>query len=187
MVELFNRQMLEKQTVDHQRDPHLHGQNHHCPPPGPAHQPKLNLPRGRGADATRPGTFDNTTTLAVLECQSPNKSNREFSTTKAHTPTSLRYQLTNRRTSLANSQFSARVPQTKPWTESSFHRGPHQKTPPKRTPCQGPDRAKFATSVNNVYFAMRRPCIRPITMNSSVGVYTTDFQHTPTFPFNYSG
>ncbi|KAM0953516.1 putative laccase [Dioscorea sansibarensis] len=166
---------------------------------------KANVPNAKFLMAARPyatglGTFDNTTTAAILEYHLPNttsspssssSSNKTLPLLKPNLPalndTAFAANFSSRLRSLASLQFPANVPQTV-HKKFFFTVGLGTSPCPKNQTCQGPNGTKFAASVNNVSFALPTTAIlQAYFFNKSKGVYTTDFPDNPLFPFNYTG
>ncbi|KAI3923450.1 hypothetical protein MKW92_028765 [Papaver armeniacum] len=149
--------------------------------------------------ATGPGTFDNTTTAAILEYEHPtSKKNKTTSNTKSFpvfrptlpeiNDTSFATKFSNTLRSLASIRFPANVPK-KINRRFFFTVGLGTNPCPKNQICQGPtNTTKFAASMNNVSFTMPTTALlQAHFFNQSKGVYTTDFPSNPVFPFNYTG
>ncbi|KAH7678120.1 Laccase protein [Dioscorea alata] len=164
---------------------------------------KANVPNAKFLMAARPyatglGTFDNTTTAAILEYHLPNttsssssSSNKILPLLKPNLPvlndTTFAANFSSRLRSLASLQFPANVPQTV-HKKFFFTVGLGTSPCPKNQTCQGPNGTKFAASINNVSFALPTTAIlQAYFFKQSKGVYTTDFPDNPLFPFNYTG
>ncbi|XP_042477010.1 laccase-17-like [Macadamia integrifolia] len=145
---------------------------------------------------TGQGTFDNSTTIGILEYESPPSSPR-FSIKKLPlfkpslpnlTDTSYATNFTSRLHSLATTQFPAKVPQKV--DKSFFFTVGLGTTPcPKNQTCQGPmNGTKFSSGMNNISFVLPSVAIlQAHYFGQSKGVYTTDFPTKTPKPFNYTG
>ncbi|XP_058109584.1 laccase-17-like [Magnolia sinica] len=145
--------------------------------------------------ATGNGTFDNSTTVGLLEYQRPNSSNtvgmNKLPLFRPSLPplndTSFATNYTNRLRSLANAQFPANVPQTVD-RRFFFTVGLGTHPCPKNQTCQGPNGNKFAASVNNVSFVLPTTALlQAHFFGQSNGIYNTNFPNNPLIPFNYTG
>ncbi|KAI0498332.1 hypothetical protein KFK09_021573 [Dendrobium nobile] len=149
--------------------------------------------------ATGLGTFDNTTTSAVLQYQPNNLSTPQLPTNHTSTmlfkpvlpalnDTAFASNFTSRLRSLASPQFPVIVPHSvdkKFFFIVSLITNPC----PKNQTCQGPNDTKFAASVNNVSFSLpaSSSLLQAHFFGKSKGVYTTYFPVNPLFSFNYTG
>ncbi|KAF7143474.1 hypothetical protein RHSIM_Rhsim05G0194500 [Rhododendron simsii] len=149
--------------------------------------------------ATGPGSFDNSTTAAILQYQhrshlssttSPAKNTKLlllkpkfpfFNNTKFATIFSKKI------LSLANSKFPANVP--KRVDRRFFFTVGLGLTPCAKTQnCQGPNNTRLTASINNVSFVQPNTALlQAHFFNKSKGVYTTDFPANPLVKFNYTG
>ncbi|KAJ4972903.1 hypothetical protein NE237_006077 [Protea cynaroides] len=141
------------------------------------------------------GTFDNSTTLGILEYESPLTSSvGSIKILKLFKPTlptlndtSFAAIFASKFRSLATAQFPANVPQT---VDKHFFLAVSLGTIqcPKNQICQGPSNSsKFAASMNNVSFVLPTTALlQAHFFGKSKGVYTTDFP-TSSLPFNYTG
>ncbi|XP_058109586.1 laccase-17-like [Magnolia sinica] len=145
--------------------------------------------------ATGNGTFDNSTTVGLLEYQRPNSSNtvgmNKLPLFRPSLPplndTSFATNYTNRLRSLANAQFPANVPQTID-RRFFFTVGLGTHPCPKNQTCQGPNGNKFAASVNNVSFVLPTTALlQAHFFGQSNGIYNANFPNNPLIPFNYTG
>ncbi|PKU72796.1 laccase-10 [Dendrobium catenatum] len=149
--------------------------------------------------ATGLGTFDNTTTSALLQYQPNNLSTPQPPTNRTSTllfkpvlpslnDTAFASNFTSRLRSLASPQFPAVVPRSVD-KKFFFTVGLGTNPCPKNQTCQGPNGTKFAASVNNVSFSLpaSTSLLQAHFFGKSKGVYTTDFPANPLFPFNYTG
>lgn len=140
---------------------------------------------------TGQGTFDNTTTAAILEYEGTSNSNSPVllkPTLPAINDTAFTANFSAKFRSLANSQFPAQVPQKV--DKSFFFTVSLGSSPcPKNQTCQGPNNSsKFAASMNNISFALpSRAMLQSYFSRKSNGVFTSDFPSTPLIPFNYTG
>ncbi|KAJ4979049.1 hypothetical protein NE237_009829 [Protea cynaroides] len=156
------------------------------------------LPNATFFMAARPyftglGTFDNSTTVGILGYESPSpifsiKNLPLFKPTLPNlTDTSSATNFTKRFRSLASTQFPAKVPQ-KVDKSFFFTIGMGTSPCPQNQTCQGPNGAKFASSVNNISFVFPTVGIlQAHFFGQSKGVYTTDFPTKTLVPFNYTG
>lgn len=150
---------------------------------------------------TGQGTFDNSTTVGILEYKQP-KGDISASQLRPlgikgiplHKPslpslndTPFAANFAGNLRSLANDQFPANVPR-KVDKRFFFTVGLGTNPCPTNQICQGPNGAKFAASINNVSF------IQPTTallqshfFGQSYGVYNPDFPSNPPNEFNYTG
>nr|AAB17192.1 laccase [Liriodendron tulipifera] len=162
------------------------------------HYPNATFFMGARPYATGLGTFDNSTTVGLLEYQKPNSSHSSNAVGMKQLPlfrpslpslndTAFAANYTKRLRSLANAQFPANVPQT--INKSFFFTvGLGSEPCPKNQTCQGPNGTKFAASVNNVSFVMPTTALlQGHFFGQSNGVYTANFPTNPQFPFNYTG
>ncbi|KAF4392407.1 hypothetical protein G4B88_005366 [Cannabis sativa] len=141
--------------------------------------------------------FDNTTSAGILEYEFPNPNLtipwhklQLMNPTVLHdqNDTSFATKFSNKLRSLANSQFPTNVPK-KIDKHFLFTVGlgtspcQHSKT------CQGPNGAKFASSVNNISFVLptTTSLLQAHFLGQSKGVYSPDFPSVPLYPFNYTG
>ncbi|OUZ99275.1 Multicopper oxidase [Macleaya cordata] len=161
---------------------------------------KPHLPNATFLMAARPyatglGTFDNSTTAAILEYHhsntSKNSMKKKLPILKPTLPllndTSFATKFTNKLRSLANAQFPANVPKTID-RHFFFTVGLGSNPCPQNQTCQGPNGTKFAASVNNVSFTLPTTALlQAHFFKQSKGVYTTDFPTNPLFKFNYTG
>ncbi|MFQ6669240.1 hypothetical protein Gotur_034567, partial [Gossypium turneri] len=143
--------------------------------------------------STGQGTFDNSTTMAVLEYEHPfKKPSKNPTLIQPNLPqindTQFVSNFTMKFRSLANDEFPANVPKTVD-KRFFFTVGLGTSPCPKNTTCQGPTNStKFAASVNNVSFTLPSVAIlQAYYFGQSNGVYTTDFPVEPMVPFNYTG
>ncbi|XP_043719005.1 laccase-17-like [Telopea speciosissima] len=163
---------------------------------------KPNYPNATFFMAARPyvtgvGTFDNSTTIGLLEYESPLTSSvgsikklQLFKKTilPSINDTSFAANFAKKFRSLATAQFPANVPQTVD-KRFFFTIGLGTTPCPKNQICQGPtNRTKFAASVNNVSFVLPTTALlQAHFFGQSKSVYTTDFPTTSPVPFNYTG
>ncbi|XP_077236898.1 laccase-17-like [Tasmannia lanceolata] len=143
------------------------------------------------------GTFDNSTTTAILEYLKPNSTTssnvniKKLPLLKPTLPllndTSFASNYTKKLRSLANAQFPANVPQTVD-KRFFFTVGLGANPCPTNQTCQGPNGTKFSASINNVSFVLPTTALlQAHFFGQSNGVYTTDFPNSPLMPFNYTG
>ncbi|KAL0911733.1 hypothetical protein M5K25_019893 [Dendrobium thyrsiflorum] len=149
--------------------------------------------------ATGLGTFDNTTTSALLQYHPNNLSTPQPPTNHTSTllfkpilpslnDTAFASNFSSRLRSLASPQFPAVVPRSVD-KKFFFTVGLGTNPCPKNQTCQGPNGTKFAASVNNVSFSLpaSSALLQAHFFGKTKGVYTTDFPVNPLFPFNYTG
>ncbi|XP_043726101.1 laccase-17-like [Telopea speciosissima] len=148
------------------------------------------------------GTFDNSTTVGILEYEHPTTSSSSSSlpTSIKNLPlfkpplpslndTSFVTKFTKRFRSLATTTFPANVPQTVD-RHFFFTVGLGTTPCPKNQTCQGPtNTTKFSGNINNVSFVLPNRALLQTHFfgQSSKGIYTTDFPKSPLIPFNYTG
>ncbi|XVF76654.1 hypothetical protein PTKIN_Ptkin13bG0283900 [Pterospermum kingtungense] len=156
--------------------------------------PNASFLMAAGPYFTGRGTFDNSTTVGILEYEHPpyHESSKNLTLLKPILPpinaTGVVANFTGKFRSLANSKFPANVPKNVD-KKFFFTVGLGTSPCPKNTTCQGPNNSsKFAASVNNVSFTLPSVAILQAYYNGqSNGVYTTDFPTQPLIPFNYTG
>ncbi|XP_031276856.1 laccase-17-like [Pistacia vera] len=145
--------------------------------------------------ATGPATFDNTTTIGILEYEPPSpvsqNKNKKFPLLKPALPklndTNFAMKFSKKIRSLATAKFPANVPK-KVDRRFFFTVGLGLNPCPKNQTCQGPNNTKLAASVNNVSFVQPNVALlQAHFFKKSKGVYTTDFPVNPPFKFNYTG
>lgn len=141
------------------------------------------------------GTFDNSTTVGILEYEDPSHHNHKPSKNLTiiqpvlppTNATGFVANFTGKFRSLANAKYPANVPKTVD-KKFFFMVGLGTNPCPKNTTCQGPNNSsKFAASVNNVSFQLPTIAILQAHYFGQNGVYTTDFPTQPLIPFNYTG
>ncbi|KAK8632961.1 hypothetical protein V6N13_013817 [Hibiscus sabdariffa] len=143
---------------------------------------------------TGQGTFDNSTTVGILEYEHPtiHKSSKNLTLMQPTLPsinaTGFVANFTGKFRSLADAKFPANVPKMVD-RKFFFTVGLGTSPCPKNTTCQGPNNSsKFAASVNNVSFSFPSVAmLQAYYFGQSNGVYTTDFPTQPLIPFNYTG
>ncbi|KHG14663.1 Laccase-4 [Gossypium arboreum] len=145
--------------------------------------------------ATGPATFDNTTTIGILEYEksaSASKSNHKNSPLlKAKLPqfndSSYAMKFQRKFRSLATAKFPAKVPKNVD-RRFFFTVGLGILPCSKNQTCQGPNNTRPAAAVNNVSFVQPNiALLQAHFFNKSKGVYTTNFPTNPPFKFNYTG
>ncbi|KAJ4849173.1 Laccase-17 [Turnera subulata] len=138
------------------------------------------------------GTFDNSTTLGILEYKHQPSKSKQFPSFKPSLPpindTGFVANFSSKFRSLANAKFPANVPQTVD-RKFFFTVGLGTHPCPKNTTCQGPtNTTKFAASINNISFALPSVAmLQSYYFGQSNGVFTSDFPQNPPNPFNYTG
>ncbi|XP_057864360.2 laccase-17 [Cryptomeria japonica] len=138
---------------------------------------------------TGSGTFDNSTTVGILEYISNSISSSPLMkpTLPALNDTSFAANFSQKFRSLASKKFPAAVPQTVD-RKFLFTVGLGLNPCPKGQTCQGPNGTKFAASINNISFVLPTTALlQAHFFRQSKGVYTTSFPNNPPFPFNYTG
>ncbi|XP_020580718.1 laccase-10-like [Phalaenopsis equestris] len=167
----------------------------HAHPPSPSPSPSALFLIAARPYATGQGTFDNTTTSAILhyhDLSSPPTNHTSPLLLKPILPslndTAFAANFTSRLRSLASPQFPAIIPRSVD-KNFFFTVGLGTNPCPKNQTCQGPNGTKFAASVNNVSFLLpaSNALLQAHFFGQSKGVYTTDFPANPLFPFNYTG
>ncbi|KAB2013616.1 hypothetical protein ES319_D09G168500v1 [Gossypium barbadense] len=145
--------------------------------------------------ATGPATFDNTTTIGILEYEksaSASKSNhKNLPLLKAKLPqfndSSYAMKFQRKFRSLATAKFPAKVPKNVD-RRFFFTVGLGILPCSKNQTCQGPNNTRPAAAVNNVSFVQPNiALLQAHFFNKSKGVYTTNFPTKPPFKFNYTG
>ncbi|KAG8483976.1 hypothetical protein CXB51_023224 [Gossypium anomalum] len=145
--------------------------------------------------ATGPATFDNTTTIGILEYEksaSASKSNhKNLPLLKAKLPqfndSSYAMKFQRKFRSLATAKFPAKVPKNVD-RRFFFTVGLGILPCSKNQTCQGPNNTRPAAAVNNVSFVQPNiALLQAHFFNKSKGVYTTNFPTNPPFKFNYTG
>lgn len=145
---------------------------------------------------TGQGTFDNSTTVGILEYEPPENHKLHIKKLPLFKPTlppsinstNFVTNFSQKFRSLANSKFPANVPQ-KPDRKFFFTIGLGTNPCPANTTCSGPtNKTMFAAAINNVSFVMPSTAIlQSYFSGQSNGVYTTNFPTNPVHPFNYTG
>ncbi|KAL4295640.1 hypothetical protein GQ457_12G009780 [Hibiscus cannabinus] len=145
--------------------------------------------------ATGPATFDNTTTIGILEYEksvSASKSNnKKLPLLRAKLPqfndSNYAMKFNRKIRSLATAKFPAKVPK-KVDRRFFFTVGLGILPCSKSQTCQGPNNTRPAAAVNNVSFVQPNiALLQAHFFNKSKGVYTTNFPTNPPFKFNYTG
>ncbi|KAK1320290.1 Laccase-17 [Acorus calamus] len=141
--------------------------------------------------ATGLGTFDNTTTAAILEYHpNPNSGNilKQLPLLRPKLPA---LNDTAFATSFVSKLRSLNKPQVPTSIDKRFFFtvGLGTSPCPKNHTCQGPNGTKFAASVNNVSFALptTTDLLQAYFFGKSAGVYKPNFPIDPLHPFNYTG
>ncbi|KAK8540160.1 hypothetical protein V6N12_046451 [Hibiscus sabdariffa] len=144
---------------------------------------------------TGQGTFDNSTTVGILEYEHPlghKTHSKNLTLIRPSLPpinaTSFVANFTMKFRSLASVKFPANVPKNVD-KKFFFTVGLGTSPCPQNTTCQGPNNSsKFAASINNVSFTLPSVAIlQAYYYGKSNGVYTRDFPAQPLSPFNYTG
>ncbi|XP_065853546.1 laccase-17-like [Euphorbia lathyris] len=141
---------------------------------------------------TGAGTFDNTTTAAILQYQTPKNHTHKVETfllkpiLPALNDTPFAFTFSSKFRSLATPEYPANVPKT---VEKRFFFtvGLGTSPCPKNQTCQGPNGTKFAASVNNISFELPNSAMLQSYYFKLNGVYSTDFPVKPVVPFDYTG
>lgn len=141
--------------------------------------------------ATGPATFDNTTTIGILEYEKSGSSNnnRKLPLLKPKLPqfndSSYALKFSRQIRSLASAKFPAKVPK-KVDRRFFFTVGLGLLPCSKSQNCS--NNTRLAAAVNNVSFVQPNTALlQAHFFNKSRGVYTTDFPTNPLFKFNYTG
>lgn len=142
---------------------------------------------------TGTGTFDNSTTVGILEYHHPPNHIKKLPLIKPTLPpvfnsTGIVANFSSKFRSLANAKFPANVPKTVD-RKFFFTVGLGTNPCPKNTTCQGPtNTTKFAASINNVSFALPSVALlQSYYFGQNNGIFTTNFPQNPPKPFNYTG
>ncbi|KAH9295175.1 hypothetical protein KI387_038763, partial [Taxus chinensis] len=139
---------------------------------------------------TGTGTFDNSTTVGILEYGSnltASNSSISFPALPALNDTSFAANFSLKIRSLGSKKFPAAVPQ-KVDRQFLFTVGLGLNPCPKGQTCQGPNGTKFAASVNNISFVLPTAALlQAHFFGHSKGVYNSTFPDNPPFLFNYTG
>ena len=145
--------------------------------------------------ATGPASFDNTTTIGILEYQksasASNSNNKNLPLLKAKLPqfndSTYAMKFSKKIRSLATAKFPAKVPK-KVDRRLFFTIGLGILPCSQNQTCQGPNNTRPAGAVNNVSFVQPNiALLQAHFFNQSKGVYTTNFPTNPPFKFNYTG
>ncbi|KAK1270572.1 Laccase-17 [Acorus gramineus] len=141
--------------------------------------------------ATGQGTFDNTTTAAILEYHPNPNSGNSLKQLPLLRPKLPSLNDTAFATSFVSKLRSLNKPQVPTNIDKRFFFtvGLGTSPCPKNHTCQGPNGTKFAASVNNVSFALptTTDLLQAYFFGNSVGVYKPNFPIDPLHPFNYTG
>ncbi|KAK8632959.1 hypothetical protein V6N13_013815 [Hibiscus sabdariffa] len=145
--------------------------------------------------ATGPASFDNTTTIGVLEYEksasASRSNNKNIPLLKAKLPqfndSTYAMKFNQKIRSLASRKFPAKVPK-KVDRHFFFTVGLGILPCSKNQTCQGPNNTRPAAAVNNVSFVQPNTALlQAHFFNQSKGVYTPKFPTNPPFKFNYTG
>ncbi|MBA0561936.1 hypothetical protein Golob_018727 [Gossypium lobatum] len=145
--------------------------------------------------ATGPATFDNTTTIGILEykksASASSSNNMNIPLLKAKLPqfndTTYAMKFNQKIRSLATRKFPVKVPK-KVDRRFFFTVGLGILPCSKNQTCQGPNNIRPAAGINNVSFVQPNTALlQAHFFNRSKGVYTTNFPTNPPFKFNYTG
>ncbi|KAJ4979836.1 hypothetical protein NE237_010616 [Protea cynaroides] len=160
---------------------------------------KPHVPNATFFMAARPyftglGTFDNSTTVGILEYEHPTSLSSSIKKLPLFRPplpslndTAFATNFTKRFRSLATTTFPTKVPLTVD-QRFLFTVGLGTNPCPKNQTCQGPNGTKFSANINNVSFVLPSTALlQTYFSGQSNGVYTTDFPDSPLNPFNYTG
>ncbi|KAK1298776.1 Laccase-17 [Acorus calamus] len=141
--------------------------------------------------ATGLGTFDNTTTAAILEYHHHPNSISHLKQLPLLRPKLPSLNDTAFAASFVSKLRSLNKPQVPTNIDKRFFFtvGLGTSPCPKNHTCQGPNGTKFAASVNNVSFALptTTALLQAYFFGKSVGVYKPNFPIDPLHPFNYTG
>ncbi|XP_072954582.1 laccase-2-like [Typha angustifolia] len=139
---------------------------------------------------TGQGTFDNTSTAAVLDYHKLYNSKMPLlkPTLPSFNNTAAVTNFTSNLRSLDSVSFPANVPRHID-RRFFFTVGLGTSPCPANQTCQGPNGTKFAASVNNISFVLPNSTamLQAHYFWQTKGVYTTNFPDYPLFPFNYTG
>lgn len=137
-------------------------------------------------------TFDNTTTIAILEYKSASCSNKNGPFSRAILPALPAFNDTA--TSTAFTAGIRGLSQVNVFTtvdENLYFTvglGLINCTNPNSPRCQGPNGTRFTASMNNVSFVLpRTTSLMQACYQNIPGVFTTDFPPVPPLQFNYTG
>ncbi|XVE61915.1 hypothetical protein DITRI_Ditri06bG0076400 [Diplodiscus trichospermus] len=145
--------------------------------------------------ATGPASFDNTTTIGILEYEksasASHSNNKNLPLLKAKLPqfndSTYAMKFNQKIRSLATAKFPAKVPK-KVDRRFFFTVGLGILPCSQNQTCQGPNNTRPAAAVNNVSFVQPNiALLQAHFFNQSKGVYTTNFPTNPPFKFNYTG
>ncbi|KAK1320286.1 Laccase-17 [Acorus calamus] len=140
--------------------------------------------------ATGLGTFDNTTTAAILEYHPNPNSGNSLTRLPLLRPKLPALNDTAFATSFVSKFRSLNKPQVPTNIDKRFFFtiGLGTNPCPKNQTCQGPNGTMFAASINNVSFTLPTTALlQAHFFGKSAGVYTPDFPTNPVHPFNYTG
>ncbi|KAK1293337.1 Laccase-17 [Acorus calamus] len=140
--------------------------------------------------ATGLGTFDNTTTAAILEYDHHPNSRYHVKQIPLLRPKLPSLNDTAYATSFINKFRSLNKPQVPVHVDNRFFFtiGLGTSPCPKNHTCQGPNGTKFAASINNVSFALPTTALlQAHFFGKSDRVYASDFPINPLHWFNYTG
>ncbi|XP_073009389.1 putative laccase-11 [Typha latifolia] len=139
---------------------------------------------------TGQGTFDNTSTTAVLDYHKLYTSKMPLlkPTLPSFNNTAAVTNFTSNLRSLDSVSFPTNVPRHID-RRFFFTVGLGTSPCPANQTCQGPNGTKFAASVNNISFVLPNSTamLQAHYFWQTKGVYTTNFPDYPLFPFNYTG
>ncbi|KAK6231398.1 hypothetical protein SCA6_001471 [Theobroma cacao] len=145
--------------------------------------------------ATGIATFDNTTTIGILEYEksasASNSKNKKLPLLKAKLPqfndSTYAMKFNQKLRSLATTKFPVKVPKNVD-RRFFFTVGLGILPCSQNQTCQGPNNTRPAAAVNNVSFVQPNiALLQAHFFNRSKGVYTTNFPANPPFKFNYTG
>ncbi|CAN6471726.1 unnamed protein product [Victoria cruziana] len=163
-----------------------------------SHSPNTTFLMAARPYVTGPATFDNSTTVGLLEYKTkkgshyfPHPASSNFSIIMPSLPafndTNPVTNFNTKLRSLANRQFPANVPLK---VDSRFFFTVGLGTLPctgNRT-CQGPNGSRLSAAVNNISFVLPTTALlQAHYTGQSAGVYKPDFPSQPLIPFNYTG
>jgi laccase len=136
------------------------------------------------------GTFDNTTSAAVLEhvpTRAPATTNLPLPALPLHNDTVAVANFSSNFRSLASAQYPARVPLAVD-RHVLFTVGLGTDPCPSNQTCQGPNGTKFAASINNNSFSQSQTALLEAHYQRRyAGVLLANFPTTPPHPFSYTG
>ncbi|GLT79186.1 hypothetical protein SLA2020_506830 [Shorea laevis] len=155
--------------------------------------PKSNFAMAARPYATGPASFDNTTTIGILEYEKSSSSSKNSQNLQLLKPALPKFndstyalKFSKQIRSLATAKFPAKVPK-KVDRQFFFTVGLGILPCSQNQTCSN-NNTRAAAGVNNVSFVQPNiALLQAHFFNQSKGVYTTDFPTNPPFKFNYTG